>query len=79
MIIAKYHEMDKNYSKSSTELTDDYRNLTKKYKDLQAKFKHFEISDTNKCHQVWLMHQEDTKELLNELIMCDQVILLNSF
>ena len=79
MIIAKYHEMDKNYSKSSTELTDDYRNLTKKYKDLQAKFKHFEISDTNKYHQVWLMHQEDTKELLNELIMCDQVILLNSF
>lgn len=74
IIVAKYHEMEKSYSKSSNELTEDYRSLTKKYKDLQAKFKHFELADTNKYRQVWLMHQDESRELINQLIRCDQII-----
>ena len=55
-------------------MTEDYRNLTRKYKDLQAKFRHFEVSDTNKYDEVWTMHEDEAKDLVDKLLKADKII-----
>lgn len=73
-LTAKYAEMEALDSKMNTELTEDYRSLTQKYKDLQAKFRHFEVADTNKYDEVWVMHEDEAKDLVDQLLKADQII-----
>lgn len=73
-LITKFNEMESADSKLNNELTEDYRSLTQKYKDLQAKFRHFEVSDTGKYDEVWAMHEEEVKDLLDQLLKADKII-----
>ena len=73
-IATKYNDMEAADSKTNNELTEDYRNLTLKYKDLQAKFRHFEIADTTKYDEVWAMHDEEVKDLVDQLLKADKII-----
>eukprot|EP00606_Chrysophyceae_sp_TOSAG23-5_P000135 GSChrysophyteH2.ASY1.ANO1.1028.1 assembled CDS len=73
-LVSKYTEARAADQKTNSELTDDYRNLTRKYKDLQAKFRHFEVSDTNKYDEVWTMHEDEAKDLVDRLLKADKII-----
>jgi dynein regulatry complex protein 1 len=71
---SKYNQMNSLDTKINNDLTEDYRRLTSKYKDLQAKFRHFEISDTNKFNEVWSMHEEEAKDIIDMLLKADKVL-----
>jgi dynein regulatry complex protein 1 len=71
---SKYNQMNTLDTKINNDLTEDYRRLTSKYKDLQAKFRHFEISDTNKFNEVWSMHEEEAKDIIDMLLKADKVL-----
>lgn len=73
-LVTKFTEMESNESKTNNELTEDYRSLTLKYKDLQAKFRHFEIADTTKYDEVWTMHEEEVKDMVDQLLKADKII-----
>jgi len=73
-LVSHFNEMDAQDSKKNSELTDDYRRLTQKYKDLQAKFRHFELADTSKFEEVWTMHDEEAKDMVDQLLKADKVI-----
>eukprot|EP01038_Epipyxis_sp_PR26KG_P008014 gene8014-10861_t len=74
VLVVKYNEMEATDSKTNNELTEDYRSLTLKYKDLQAKFRHFEVADTTKYDEVWTMHEEEVKDLVDQLLKADKII-----
>lgn len=73
-IATKYNDMESSDAKTNNELTEDYRSLTLKYKDLQAKFRHFEIADTTKYDEVWAMHDEEVKDLVDQLLKADKIV-----
>jgi dynein regulatory complex protein 1 len=73
-LVTKYTETNAADQKTNSELTEDYRNFTRKYKDLQAKFRHFEVSDTNKYDEVWTMHEDEAKDLVDKLLKADKII-----
>merc|ERR1711939_542351 len=72
--VSRYNEMNAQDTKTNNELTEDYRRLTQKYRDLQAKFRHFEVADTQKYSEVWAMHEEEAKDLVDKLLKADKVI-----
>ena len=74
VLVAKFTEMEAADSKTNHELTEDYRSLTLKYKELQAKFRHFEVADTTKYDEMWTMHEEEVKDLVDQLLKADKII-----
>jgi dynein regulatry complex protein 1 len=73
-LTGRYSDMGTADAKTNNELTNDYRSLTQKYKELQAKFRHFEIADSNKYDDVWAMHEEEVKILIDQLLKADKII-----
>lgn len=73
-LITKYTELETSDSKMNSELTSDYRSLTRKYKDLQAKFRHFEVADTSKYDEMWAMHEDEAKDMVDQLLKADKII-----
>src|SRR5690606_36723244 len=66
--------MDRVDSRKNDELTEDYRRLTHKYKDLQSKFRHFEVADSEKYNEVWQMHEQESRDMIDRLLKADCVI-----
>ena len=66
--VAKYTEMEASDNKTNSDLTENYRRLTHKYKDLQAKFRHFEVADSQKYQEIWSMHDDEAKDLVDQLL-----------
>jgi len=79
VLVGRFTEMEASDSKTNNELTENYRSLTLKYKDLQAKFRHFEIADTTKYGEVWTMHEEEVKDLVDQLLKADKIITEQQF
>lgn len=72
--VTKFHEMEAADNKMNNELTEDYRRLTSKYKNLQSKFRVFEVSDTQKYEEVWSMHEEEAKDMVDQLLKADKIL-----
>ena len=73
-LVSRYSDMEGADTKTNNDLTDDYRSLTQKYKELQAKFRHFEVADSNKYDDVWAMHEDEVKCLVDQLLKADKII-----
>lgn len=73
-LVTKFTESETNDFRVNHDLTEDYRTLTLKYKELQAKFRHFEVADTTKYDEVWTMHEEEVKDLVDKLLKADKII-----
>jgi dynein regulatry complex protein 1 len=71
---SKFNQMNSSDSKINNDLTENYRRLTQKYKDLQAKFRHFEVADTQKFDEVWGMHEDEAKDLIDQLLKADKIL-----
>ena len=73
-LVTRYADMEGADSKTNNDLSEDYRSLTRKYKELQAKFRHFEVADSVKYDDVWAMHEEEVKGLVDQLLKADKII-----
>ncbi|ETW03088.1 hypothetical protein H310_05515 [Aphanomyces invadans] len=73
-LIQKYTQTDAQQRHQNTELTEDYRRITKQYKDLQKKFQHFEDHDGLKYSQVWEMHRADAMDQIEKVLQADKII-----
>ncbi|RHY94758.1 hypothetical protein DYB37_006006 [Aphanomyces astaci] len=73
-LIQKYTQTDAHQRHQNTELTEDYRRITKQYKDLQKKFQHFEDHDGHKYDQVWAMHHQVAMDHVEKVLQADKII-----
>ncbi|XP_053565468.1 dynein regulatory complex protein 1 [Bombina bombina] len=55
-------------------LADDFRRIVDQYKEVQKKMRHFSAIDSKKFHDIWLMNEEEMKELVHRVLEADRVI-----
>ncbi|KAH9106648.1 hypothetical protein AeMF1_017788 [Aphanomyces euteiches] len=73
-LIQKYTQTDAAQRHQNTDLTEEYRRITKQYKDLQVKYQHFEDHDAQKYDQVAAMHQADAMDQIEKVLAADKII-----
>ncbi|XP_071491809.1 dynein regulatory complex protein 1-like [Diadema antillarum] len=70
----KLAKQEKQYKEENQGLADDYKRITEQFKELQKKSKHFQATDTKKFHDIWVMNEEEVKELAAKLMEQDRII-----
>ncbi|XP_069478007.1 dynein regulatory complex protein 1-like [Ambystoma mexicanum] len=70
----KLEKQIKQHREENQSLTDDYRRIVEQYKQLQKKMRHFAAVDSKKFHEIWLMNEEEVKELVTKALEADRVI-----
>merc|ERR1711937_763463 len=58
----------------NTELTEEYKRLTKQFKDLQEKFHHFEQADEKKFREVWEMNEQEVRGHIAKVLEADRLL-----
>merc|ERR1711937_1111155 len=58
----------------NTELTEEYKRLTKQFKDLQEKFHHFEQADEKKFREVWEMNEQEVRGYIAKVLEADRLL-----
>merc|ERR1712193_447724 len=58
----------------NTELTEEYKRLTKQFKDLQEKFHHFEQADEKKFREVWEMNEQEVRGHIAKVLGADRLL-----
>ncbi|XP_061482495.1 dynein regulatory complex protein 1 [Rhineura floridana] len=64
----------KQYREENLALTADYKRIVEQYKDLQRTMRHFAIVDAEHFLDVWLMNEEEAKDLIRKAFSADRVI-----
>ncbi|XP_062825309.1 dynein regulatory complex protein 1 [Anolis carolinensis] len=64
----------KQYREENQTLTTDYKRIVEQYKDLQRTMRHFAIVDAEHFLAVWLMNEEEAKQLIRKAFDADSVI-----
>ncbi|XP_063158041.1 dynein regulatory complex protein 1 [Candoia aspera] len=64
----------KQYREENLTLTADYKRIVEQYKDLQRTMRHFATVDAEHFLDVWLMNEEEAKELIRKAFDADHVI-----
>ena len=41
---------------------------------MQSKFRHFELADTTKYDEMWAMHEDEAKDMVDKLLKADKII-----
>mmetsp|Transcript_35004 Transcript_35004/g.99216 ORF Transcript_35004/g.99216 Transcript_35004/m.99216 type:complete len:688 (-) Transcript_35004:130-2193(-) len=70
----RYAETDKRFQEENQKLTEEYKRITEQFKFLQGKFRHFELSDIKKYHDIWNMKEKSVAELVKEVLQADKII-----
>ncbi|KAK2171357.1 hypothetical protein NP493_1066g02024 [Ridgeia piscesae] len=70
----KLAKQEKQYKEENQQLTDDYKRITEQFKEIQHKSMHFMATDQKKFHEIWLMNEEECKELVKKLLEEERVI-----
>merc|ERR1712232_1413118 len=66
--------LDQKYKHHNTELTEEYKRLTRQFKDLQEKFHHFEQADEKKFREVWEMNEQEVVALQKKVLQADRLL-----
>lgn len=69
----KLAKQEKQYKDENVQLTDDYKRITEQFKELQKKSKHFMATDLKKFHDIWVMNEEEAKQLVQKLMEEDRI------
>eukprot|EP00951_Prasinocladus_malaysianus_P009689 scaffold70718_cov20-Prasinocladus_malaysianus.AAC.1 len=69
----RYAETDKRFQEENQKLTDEYKRITEQFKFLQGKFRHFELSDIKKYHDIWNMKERTVADLVHEVLQVKTV------
>ncbi|XP_030054511.1 dynein regulatory complex protein 1 isoform X2 [Microcaecilia unicolor] len=64
----------KQYQEENQALADDYKRIVELYKDVQKKMRHFAAIDKKKFEDIWLMNEEEMKELMRKALKTDKII-----
>ncbi|XP_078541546.1 dynein regulatory complex protein 1-like [Lissotriton helveticus] len=70
----KFDKQVKQYREDNQSLTDDYRRIVDQYNQLQKKMRHFATVDSKKFHDIWLMNEEEIKELVKRALEADRAL-----
>lgn len=70
----KLKKQEQQYKDENQALSDDLKRMTEQFKELQKKFRHFQTTDNKKFVDIWKMNEEQTKELIADLLSVDRII-----
>lgn len=70
----KLDKQIKQYKEENQSLTDDFKRIVEQYKELQRKIRHFASVDAKKFHDIWIMNEEEIKQLVYRALDADRII-----
>ncbi|KAM9316350.1 dynein regulatory complex protein 1 [Gastrophryne carolinensis] len=70
----KLDKQIKQYKEENQSLTDDFNRIVEQYKELQKKMRHFASVDAKKFHDIWVMNEEEMKQLVQRVLEADRII-----
>eukprot|EP00939_MAST-03C_sp_MAST-3C-sp1_P003384 g3384.t1 len=73
-LVQRYEKTDKDFKTKNEELTEEYTRATQQYKDLQKKFRHFQMGDVKKYKRVWHMHENEVRDIADDVLEADKII-----
>ncbi|KAM6221120.1 dynein regulatory complex protein 1 [Rhynchocyon petersi] len=71
---SKYAKQIKQFQEENQSLTSDYKRLVMQFKELQRAMRHFAVIDAEKFREIWLMNEEEAKDLISRAIDVDRII-----
>ncbi|XP_075719909.1 dynein regulatory complex protein 1 [Rhinoderma darwinii] len=70
----KLEKQIKLYKEENQSLTDDFKRIAEQYKELKKKMRHFAAVDAKKFHDIWVMNEEEMKQLVQKVLEVDRII-----
>merc|ERR1711976_166353 len=70
----KLAKQEKQFRDENQQLSDEYKRITEQFRELQKKSKHFMATDHKKFHDVWVMNEEEAKQLVQKVLEENRVI-----
>ncbi|KAM7078267.1 dynein regulatory complex protein 1 [Molossus nigricans] len=71
---SKYAKQIKQFQEENQSLTSDYKRFVIQFKELQKAMRHFALTDDKKFQEIWLMNEEEAKDLINKAFDVDRII-----
>ncbi|XP_069438925.1 dynein regulatory complex protein 1 [Ovis canadensis] len=71
---SKYNKQVKQFQEENQSLTSDYKRLVLQFKELQKAMRHFALIDDKQFREIWLMNEEEAKDLINRAFAVDRII-----
>ncbi|XP_061289053.1 dynein regulatory complex protein 1 [Bos javanicus] len=71
---SKYNKQVKQFQEENQTLTSDYKRLVLQFKELQKAMRHFALIDDKRFREIWLMNEEEAKDLINRAFDVDRII-----
>ncbi|XP_018876164.1 dynein regulatory complex protein 1 isoform X1 [Gorilla gorilla gorilla] len=71
---SKYAKQIKQFQEENQSLTSDYKRLVMQFKELQKAMRHFALIDDAKFREIWLMNEEEAKDLIARAFDVDRII-----
>ncbi|XP_065652057.1 dynein regulatory complex protein 1 isoform X7 [Hydra vulgaris] len=70
----KLKKQEKQSSDENLSFECDLARVIEQYKELQKKFCHFQITDNKKFEDIWIMNENLTMDLIEDVLKIDQII-----
>ncbi|KAM3932446.1 dynein regulatory complex protein 1 isoform 1-T1 [Leptodactylus fuscus] len=70
----KLEKQIKQYREENQALSDDFKRIAEQYKELQKKLRHFAAVDAKKFQDIWVMNEEEMKQLVQKALEVDRII-----
>ncbi|XP_058988419.1 dynein regulatory complex protein 1 isoform X1 [Mustela lutreola] len=71
---AKYNKQIKHFQEENQSLTSDYKRFVTQFKELQRAMRHFALVDDKQFREIWLMNEEEAKDLISRAFAVDRII-----
>ncbi|XP_019590949.2 dynein regulatory complex protein 1 isoform X4 [Rhinolophus sinicus] len=71
---SKYAKQVKQFQEENQSLTSDYKHLVMQFKEVQKAMRHFALADDEKFQEIWLMNEEEVKDLIKRGFDVDRII-----
>ncbi|XP_017819975.2 dynein regulatory complex protein 1 isoform X2 [Callithrix jacchus] len=71
---SKYAKQIKQLQEENQSLTLEYKRLMTQFKELQKAVRHFALIDDEKFREIWLMNEEEAKDLIARAFDVDRII-----
>ncbi|XP_065746920.1 dynein regulatory complex protein 1 [Phocoena phocoena] len=71
---SKYNKQVKQFQEENQSLTSDYKRLVMQFKEMQKAMRHFALIDDKQFREIWLMNEEEAKDLISRAFDVDRVI-----
>ncbi|XP_066234800.1 dynein regulatory complex protein 1 isoform X1 [Saccopteryx leptura] len=71
---SKYAKQIKQFREENQSLTSDYKRLVIQFKEVQKAMRHFALIDDEKFREIWLMNEEEAKDLISRAFDIDKII-----